>query len=1270
MASIFSTIYAYLARHSWLLYVLSLFLIIYCVIGVSRIQLDNDILSVIPSNSTNLRFRDRVNELQNNRELLLLIHQKSTADTTLESLVAAADWLHAQLNNTAFYRSKLDISHMQMDQSKLRMIFDSVFYNLPVLIDSSELASLIAKEGGSRLPDLLDRNNQLTSGYSGVAIAKYVNKDPFHLTSIVFEKLKSFQIVPGLHQVNNYQVSADNRNLILDLTIYPATLKEDRLLIDSLKSLKQVFEKANQGADLYMFGAPLATDINRSQSVKDAIITGIISVIFILLLLFYFFRNRRIPFIALIPSIGGFAFALATYGWMSKPLVAMSLSSGTVILAMGINYAIHLINGFLFSGSRKEAIAEVVTPLVVGNFTTVIAFLMLQQSDSLLLRQYSTLSVLSLIMGALLTLVFVPHWLPANGKQLVVPQWVEKFSHYSFHRNKWLMLFVLFGTCLLFFPARKIQFQGDLTKLNYVPSSDQIGLNIIKNDLHFDISRTLITLKGDNLDSVFSHFQQVRKQLISSNPPLIIPDITAISPPVAQQYRNVQDWKNFWSDSIKSTLLRNSADINNPAAIQLNKFIANLSQFDTTAIPERISPRLRDEIAGKFIQENGSGEYILEVPVVGNIKNVNPNIKEYLFERKEFTKEIAQDIQKDFNNLLWLSAIGVFFILLLFYGRLELAILAFIPMAISWIWILGIAYMFHLDIHIINLILCTFIFGLCDDYSIFMVDGLSKELKYGSNQISKDRQIILISILLTVMSLVSLLFGKHPAFHSFAILAIVGLVVVLILALTIQPWLYEFFILSRTKKGNQPVTLITYFFSCLTFTFFITFGLLLSLVGVLLKITGLIQINFIKKIYLKLISWSGSFVVWTYPFAHVEIKNKQYFNPAKPGIFIANHQSHIDLLALPWINSNMVVMTNKWVYNNPVYGLMVRSAGYLPGYAELDKIIDKAHKTISQGISILVFPEGSRSADSEIRRFHKGAFYLAEKLQVPIYPVVVHGLGQILTKGEQYIKPGFASLNLLPAIAPDDLSWGDDYVTRSKTIARYFRQQFADIRDREETPDYNFHTLSMNYLYKGSVLYWYAKVKTVHEGLYRSLNQLIGKDDTVIDIGTGYGMLPLMLKLSGRKRRIIGFDYDGEKITVAKHLFSRVKYKGLDFFTGDLKQHYKDLITAADIFILYDVLHYINPEHQRLILTHCISMMKPGGKIIIREGLTINNKLKRTGMIEFFSTRFFKFNRTSESLHFISDEMINEFCQQYHLNMHIIHASRHSSDTLFYLSKQ
>ena len=113
----------------------------------------------------------------------------------------------------------------------------------------------------------------------------------------------------------------------------------------------------------------------------------------------------------LVPSVVGYGIALATFGFAGVPIVAMAMSSATIILAMGINYSVHLVNARLHSDNIEDAIREIVNPMITGNVTTVAAFALLIMSDSLLLQQFGILASISLAAGVLTALLVLPQWL-------------------------------------------------------------------------------------------------------------------------------------------------------------------------------------------------------------------------------------------------------------------------------------------------------------------------------------------------------------------------------------------------------------------------------------------------------------------------------------------------------------------------------------------------------------------------------------------------------------------------------------------------------------------------------------------------------------------------------------------------------------------------------------------------------------------------------------------------------------------------------------------
>jgi 2-polyprenyl-3-methyl-5-hydroxy-6-metoxy-1,4-benzoquinol methylase len=109
--------------------------------------------------------------------------------------------------------------------------------------------------------------------------------------------------------------------------------------------------------------------------------------------------------------------------------------------------------------------------------------------------------------------------------------------------------------------------------------------------------------------------------------------------------------------------------------------------------------------------------------------------------------------------------------------------------------------------NIVNIIICTFIFGLGDDFSIFTLDGLEQEYKYGKNVLASYRNSILLSAFTVIVGIGVLIFAKHPALHSIALVTIIGIFCIVFVSMVIQPLAYGWLIADRVKKGKLPITL-------------------------------------------------------------------------------------------------------------------------------------------------------------------------------------------------------------------------------------------------------------------------------------------------------------------------------------------------------------------------------------------------------------------------------------------------------------------------------
>lgn len=191
-------------------------------------------------------------------------------------------------------------------------------------------------------------------------------------------------------------------------------------------------------------------------------------------------------------------------------------------------------------------------------------------------------------------------------------------------------------------------------------------------------------------------------------------------------------------------------------------------------------------------------------------------------DRAFYAGKMARSVNHNFYLILSISSILVTVALFLCYGRIELTLMSLLPMGISWVIILGLMAMFGVEFNIVTIILSTFIFGIGDDFSIFIMDGLLSEYKTGRKMLDTHKTAIFFSAFTVVVGLGALIFARHPALHSLATISLFGIVAVVLVSYTIQPVLFRMLITSQTEKGGAPYTLGSLVNTAYAFGLFVT----------------------------------------------------------------------------------------------------------------------------------------------------------------------------------------------------------------------------------------------------------------------------------------------------------------------------------------------------------------------------------------------------------------------------------------------------------------
>jgi len=637
-----------------------------------------------------------------------------------------------------------------------------------------------------------------------------------------------------------------------------------------------------------------------------------------------------------------------------------------------------------------------------------------------------------------------------------------------------------------------------------------------------------------------------------------------------------------------------------------------------------------------------------------------------LWDKQHFSVQLFNTLKDDFNRLVWISLAAVFLIVLFFYGRFELTIIAMLPIIVSWYWTLGIMGIFGIEFNIFSIIISTFMFGLGDDYAEFILNAQIQNRKNGTNELVSAKLSILLSALTTFVGFGVLIFAKHPALRSIAALSIIGIGSILILSYILIPWCYRFLYLNNGKERTTPVTISNLFTSVFAFIQFLTgCATLTGMIPVLLILP--VKMKTKKYIFHRLVQLCHQFIVFSIFGIRKKFIDKEKFDLSNPKLIVSNHQSHLDLSLLMMLHPKIIVLTNNWVWNNPFYGFIVKFLEFYPVSNGMEESIEPLRKLVADGYSILIFPEGGRTKDGNIGRFHNGAVFLSEKLGLDILPVLIHGANHCMDVHEFFIRNGQITLKFFDPIPKENYSGSETYILRSKLLLQFFRTEFEKFSLQTETPDYYSNKLIQSYIYKGPVLEWYLRVKIRLEHNYNFFNDIIPREAVICDIGCGYGFLSAMLKLVSPSRQIIGLDYDEEKVLLAQNTFLQVE--GLNFEVADIS---KVELSNADVFILNDVLHYLPENLQTLCIENCMKKLNPGGQIIIRDADTdLEKRTRGTKLTEFFSTRLLHFNKTNyNGLFFFSGKKIENLALQNNFLVDRIDQTKLTSNMIYILKRK
>mgnify|MGYP003498850754 FL=1 len=1145
----------------------------------SKITFEEDITRIIPKNDQSDLTAKVLKQLNFSDKITVIIEKDKNG--TVDDLAETATVF---LDSIALCTDYIKEIQGKVEDENIQETFDFVYNNLPLFLDDADYAQIDKKLNSDSISVQVERNYRTLISPTGIVAKEFILNDPLGISFIALKKLQQLSVGDEFQLKNGFLVTKDESKLLLFITtkLSGTETEKNTLFVEKLNAVKSNLNAQFKGkATVDYFGASLIAVANAKQIKHDIITTIFVSLGTLMLILILFYRKVLIPVIIFIPTIFGVAVAIASLYFIKTTISAISLSVGAVLLGVTIDYSLHILTHYKNNNDLKTFYKDITMPLIMSSTTTALAFLCLLFVNSEALKDLGIFAAISVVVSALFSLLIVPHLYKPKASDVNKKTILDKAASFSFERNKFLIISSVLLIVISFFTFGNVKFNNNLSELNFIPTEIKKAEAKLEGTTNLTSKSIYLASYGNSMEEALQQNNKLFKNLSAKKKEKAILNFSSLGGivlPKEMQQLKIDKWNSFWTPEKKALIQSNL--ISSGTAIG---FKPQSHQHFYDLLKSKFAPIGFDEYAKvkaffleEFVSEKDGFYTVSSIVKVSNeqrdafVNKISTEEKVISIDRQQMNETFLGKLRDDFNDLVNYSLIAVILVLFVFFRRIELVIISTIPIIITGLVTAGIMGIFDIQLNIFSTIVCTLIFGHGVDFSIFMTSALQKQYTTGKDEMPTYRASIILAALTTILAIGALIFAEHPALKSISSVSLIGVFAALLITFIFYPILFKICVFNRVKKGKSPITLRLLIHSTLSFIYYGLGGFLLSLVGEL--VMKIIPLKRETKMmwFRRTMSKFMKSVLYSNPFVNKKVVNDYKETFEKSSVIISNHTSFLDTLAVGMLSPKIIFLVNDWVYNSPFFGRAVKLAGFYPVSQGVEGSVEHLREKVEQGFSLMVFPEGSRSEDGNIQRFHKGAFYLAEHFNLDVLPIFIHGNSDALPKGDHIIYDENTTVVIGKRIKADDASFGTAYSERTRKINHYFREQFGLLRNTFEDENYFKNKLFLSFLYKE-----YEVVKEIKsdfqqkKALYFKLNNYIPEDAKILHLANDYGQLDVLLALQQPKRKIFSFIENEEKrnIAAANYLLKKRKIVYIDDVLED-KQYETLLISNENAFSL------------------------------------------------------------------------------------------------------
>ncbi len=741
--------YHFLSSHKWLAGIVLCILTALLSVFTLRLHYTEDILSFMPFDQEQ-KEQFKIYQEQAQAQTITIIFEGGDEDNIIDHIELFA---RSFCNHTS---SDINI-RTTLDPDLFGTQIDSVSRLLPYLLTEQDYLHIDSILNSEYIDSQIAANRtKLLMPQSGI-LQPLIATDPLNLFSTYLHLPQqaggAFDIIDG------YIFSADHSRALafIDSPYGSNESGNNARLVDLIDSIANSFNTLSEtDISIRATGSPVISVGNARRIKRDSVITIVIALIGISLLLFSTLKRKRDIVWMLLTISFGMLFALGIMGMITTEISLIVLGISAVIVGIAVNYPLHVIVHRDQRNDMPTTLREVLSPLIVGNITTVGAFLCLVPLQSKALHDLGLFSALMLIGTILFSIIFLPLLIEHRRTDTSIQpttihaanKIINRLASIQPHTSKATLIIVGLLTVILAVFAPRLSFDSNLNNINYMTDQQRADINYF-----LDIAGR------KNTQTVY-----------------LVRNITDSKP-------YIDRWNTFWHQH----------------SAQIEYFLASAQSVGFR--PQAFKPFL-DNISNPTMADNTiihtiEADRATLAQTENQLQQLYPDAQ--IFDIQTLNSQLTQSLSDNFDYIGLACSLIVLIFLCISLKSIKYGLIAFTPMLVAWIWILGLMYLLGIQFNIVNIILATFIFGQGDDYTIFITEGLIYEHQTGKPILTAYKRSIILSALIMFVGIGVLVIARHPAMRSLGIVTILGMMCVVGMAYIIPPVLYRLLLQIRQR---------------------------------------------------------------------------------------------------------------------------------------------------------------------------------------------------------------------------------------------------------------------------------------------------------------------------------------------------------------------------------------------------------------------------------------------------------------------------------------